>query len=159
MTKVPNMPSPLLQHMQRFVEFINSADETIGREVVSESARFHVPFQEAPLEGFAGYMQILGMMRSAFSDVQWSLDDTVIEEDRVVASFTLRGTHDGEFLGVPATGKKIQARAMNLYRFVDGKIVDEIGEEQALTALQQLGLVAPPNPGKEVKYDAEGNHV
>lgn len=144
MTKVPKMPSPLLQHMQRFVEFINSADETIGREVVSESARFHVPFQEAPLEGFAGYMQILGMMRSAFSDVQWSLDDTVIEEDRVVASFTLRGTHDGEFLGVPATGKKIQARAMNIYRFVDGKIVDETGLPDIFAIMVQIGALKPP---------------
>lgn len=137
------MPSPL-QRMQRFVEFINSADETIGQEVVSESAIFHVPLQEAPLEGFAGYMQILGMMRSAFSDVQWSLDDTVIEGDRVVAKFTLRGTHDGEFFGVPATGKKIQARAMNIYRFVDGKIVDETGLPDIFTIMMQIGALKTP---------------
>jgi hypothetical protein len=41
----------------------------------------------------------------------------------------------------------------------NGKIVDKIGEEQALTALQQLGLVSPLNTGNEIKYDADGNHI
>ncbi|KAJ5718834.1 uncharacterized protein N7483_009916 [Penicillium malachiteum] len=138
------MPSPLLPKMNRFVQFINSADETIGKEVVSDAAIFHVPFQEAPLKGFSGYMQVLGMMRSAFSDVQWTLEDTVAEDDRVVAKFTLRGTHDGEFFGVPPSGNKIEARAMNIYRFVDGKIVEETGLPDLFAIMGQIGALKPP---------------
>ncbi|KAJ6109269.1 hypothetical protein N7486_001503 [Penicillium sp. IBT 16267x] len=138
------MSRPLLQRMHRFVEFINSGDETIGQEVVSESAKFHVPFSDAALQGLPGYMQILGMMRSAFPDIQWTLDDTVIEDDRVVAQFTLRGTHQGEFFGVPASGKKIQARAMNIYRFVDGKIMEETGLPDLFGIMLQIGAVNPP---------------
>lgn len=138
------MTRPLLQRMHRFIEFINSGDEKIGQEVVSESARFHVPFSDDALGGLPGYMQILGMMRSAFPDVQWTLDDTVIEDDRVVAQFTLRGTHQGEFFGVPASGKKIQARAMNIYRFVDGKIVEETGLPDLFGIMLQIGAVKPP---------------
>ncbi|KAF7179908.1 hypothetical protein CNMCM7691_008960 [Aspergillus felis] len=138
------MSRPLLQKMGRFVEFINSGDETIGQEVVSESAVFHVPFSDTPLKGLAGYMQILGMMRSAYPDIQWTLDDTVIEDDRVVAQFTLRGTHEGEFFGVPASGKKIQARAVNIYRFAAGKIVEETGLPDLFGIMLQIGAVNPP---------------
>jgi steroid delta-isomerase-like uncharacterized protein len=130
--------------MERFVEFINSGDETIGQEVVSESAVFHVPFSDTPLQGLPGYMQILSMMRSAFPDIQWTLDDTVIEDNRVVAQFTLRGTHEGEFFGVPASGKKIEARAMNIYRFTDGKIVEETGLPDLFGIMLQIGAVSPP---------------
>ncbi|KAJ5640110.1 uncharacterized protein N7484_007972 [Penicillium longicatenatum] len=138
------MTRPLLQRMNRFVEFINSGDETIGQEVVSEAAVFHVPFSDTPLKGLPGYMQVLGMMRSAYPDIQWTLDDTIIEDDRVVAQFTLRGTHEGEFFGVPASGKKIQARAMNIYRFTDGMIVEETGLPDLFGIMLQIGAVNPP---------------
>ncbi|KAJ6104295.1 hypothetical protein N7523_010615 [Penicillium sp. IBT 18751x] len=138
------MARPLLQRMHRFVEFINSGDEAIGQEVVSEAAVFHVPFSDQPLKGLSGYMQILGMMRSAYPDIQWTLDDTVIEDDRVVAQFTLRGTHEGEFFGVPASGKKIQARAMNIYRFRDGMIVEETGLPDLFGIMLQIGAINPP---------------
>jgi steroid delta-isomerase-like uncharacterized protein len=137
------MAHPLRQRMRRFVEFINSGDQTIGQEVVSEAAVFHVPFTDTPLEGLSGYMQILGMMRSAYPDIQWTLNDTVIEDDRVVAQFTLRGTHEGEFFGVPASGKKIQARAMNIYRFADGMIIEETGLPDLFGIMLQIGAVSP----------------
>jgi steroid delta-isomerase-like uncharacterized protein len=138
------MSRPLLQKMHQLVEFINSGDETIGQEVVLESAEFHVPFSDTPLKGLAGYMQVLGMMRSAYPDIQWTLVDTVIEDDRVAAQFTLRGTHEGEFFGVPASGKKIEARAINIYRFVAGKIVDETGLPDLFGIMLQIGAMNGP---------------
>jgi steroid delta-isomerase-like uncharacterized protein len=141
------MAHPLLQRMHRFVEFINSGDETIGKEVVSETAVFHVPFSDTPLQGLPGYMQILGLMRSAYPDIQWVLDDTVIENDRVVAQFTLHGTHEGEFFGVPASGKKIHARAMNIYRFANGMIVEETGLPDLFGIMLQIGAIKPPGTG------------
>lgn len=62
-------------------------------------------------------------------------------------------------LDKPNTGKGVYFSGTTIFTLKNGKIVDEIGEEQALTALQQLGLVSPPNPGKEIQYDAEGNHI
>ncbi|KAI9038736.1 uncharacterized protein KD926_010471 [Aspergillus affinis] len=50
----------------------------------------------------------------------------------------------------PSTGREVYFSGTTIFTMKNGKIVDEIGEEQALTALQQLGLVAPPNPGKEI---------
>ncbi|KAK5798653.1 hypothetical protein VI817_004943 [Penicillium citrinum] len=57
------------------------------------------------------------------------------------------------------TGKEVHVSGTTIFILKNGKIVDEIGEEQALTALQKLGLLPPPNPGKEIRYDAELNHV
>lgn len=74
------------------------------------------------------------------------------------------GTHTGVAfhdlavgaLEVPNSGKKIYFSGTTIFTLRDGKIVDETGEESALTALQQLGLVNGPNPGMEVKYSFEG---
>ncbi|EXM14461.1 Polyketide cyclase SnoaL-like [Fusarium oxysporum f. sp. vasinfectum] len=62
------------QAIHRFVEFINSADAAIGSEVSHESVGFHVPFDSKPLEGLSGYLEMLGMMRAAFPDIQSSVE-------------------------------------------------------------------------------------
>ncbi len=99
--------------MNRFVEFINTADEDLACEVISPDAVIHAPGHPQPLRGPAGYMEVIGMMRGAFPDVAWTLEEMVTEGDTVAARFTMRGTHDGEFLGIPASGNKISVQAMN----------------------------------------------
>lgn len=125
----------------RFVEFINSGDASIGETVISPGAAFLTPFSPEPLRGLPGYLQILTIMRAAFSDIQWSIDRLVIEGDTVAARFELSGTHDGEFLGIPATGSAVVANASNFYRFEDGLIVDEIGQPDVLSILGQIGAL------------------
>ncbi|KAF5575623.1 hypothetical protein FPCIR_13041 [Fusarium pseudocircinatum] len=83
------------QAIHRFVEFINSADAVIGSEVIHESAEFHVPFDSKPLEGVSGYLEMLGMMRAAFPDIQWSVDQIITEGDKVVLRSKTRGTQTG----------------------------------------------------------------
>jgi steroid delta-isomerase-like uncharacterized protein len=130
-----------LPHLDRFIEFINSGDAKIGQEVISPSALFHVPLGPEPLKGLDGYLQILGMMRSAFPDIQWSLRETVCEDDKVVARFETRGTHRGDFMGVPATGKETVMTALNVYRFEGGMIVEERGQPDIWGLMVQIGAV------------------
>lgn len=127
--------------MRSFTEFINTADQNLGEQLIAEDAQFWVPGRPESLRGLAGYMNVLGMMRSGFSDVQWSLEETIAEGDRIAARFTMRGTHDGTFFGVPATGRKIEVRAMNFYRLAGGKFVEEYGQPDLLGLLQQIGAV------------------
>lgn len=127
----------------RFVDFINSTDPSIGETVIAPEAAFLTPFSPEPLRGLPGYMQILKIMRGAFSDVQWSIDRIVIEGDTVAARFELRGTHDGDFLGIPATGRTVTANASNFYRFDDGLIIDEVGQPDVLSILRQIGALPP----------------
>ena len=127
--------------MQRFTEFINTASEKLATELVSPNAIFHVPGRPEPMRGPAGYLAIIGMMRSGFPDIQWTLEDKVAEADKVAARFTMRGTHQGAFFGVPPTGKKIEVQAMNFYRFSSGQIVEEYGQPDLLGLMQQIGAI------------------
>ena len=127
--------------MRRFTEFINTADQNLGEELIAADAQFRVPGRPESMRGLAGYMNVLRMMRSGFSDVQWSLEETIAEGDKIAARFTMRGTHDGTFFGVPATGRKIEVRAMNFYRLAGGKFVEEYGQPDLLGLLQQIGAM------------------
>jgi steroid delta-isomerase-like uncharacterized protein len=127
--------------MGRFVEFINTANVALGELLVSPNAVFHVPGRPEPLTGLEGYMEIIGMMRGGFPDIQWTLEEVIGEEDSIVARFTMRGTHQGIFFGVPPTGNKIVVQALNIYKFSDGKIIEERGQPDLLGLLQQIGAL------------------
>ena len=129
------------QLMHRFVEFINTAREQLATELISDDAKFYVPGQPEPMRGPAGYLLIISMMRSGFPDIQWTLDDVVAEDDKIAARFTMRGTHKGAFFGVPPTGKSIEIKAMNFYRFIKGQIFEEYGMPDMLSLLHQIGAV------------------
>ncbi|OZE32668.1 hypothetical protein CH278_14555 [Rhodococcus sp. 05-2254-5] len=58
--------------MTRFVEFINTADEQLADEVIAPEALFHAPTHPEPLRGPSGYLELLAMLRSGFSDIQWT---------------------------------------------------------------------------------------
>ncbi len=121
--------------MGRFLEFINTASVSLAQELISPDAIFHVPGSPEPMHGPAGYLAIIGMMRGGFPDIQWTV------EEMVAARFTMRGTHQGTFFGVPPTGKTIAVQAMNIYRLSDGQFVEEHSQPDMLGLLQQIGAV------------------
>ena len=129
------------QLMNRFVEFINTANEQLANELISSDAKFYVPGQPEPMRGPAGYLAIIGMMRSGFPDIQWTLEEMVAENDKVAARFIMRGTHQGVFFNIPPTNKPIKVQAMNFYRFFNGQIIEEYGQPDLLALLQQIGAV------------------
>ena len=127
--------------MSRFVEFINTASETLATELISPDAIFYVPGRSEPMRGPAGYLSIIQMMREGFPDIQWILDEMVAEGDKVAARFIMRGTHRGTFFGVPPSGNKISVQALNLYRLYRGQFVEERGQPDMLALLQQIGAL------------------
>lgn len=80
------------------------------------------------------------MMRGSYTNINWSLDETVIEGTKVLAQFAKCGTHQGQFFGVPALGKQIKTIAMNFYQFADGKI-----EERGLPNLFRMMVQIVPS--------------
>jgi steroid delta-isomerase-like uncharacterized protein len=78
---------------------------------------------------------------AAFPDAQIVLEDFVSEGDKVAARYTVEGTHRGEFMGVPASGKRVSITAITILRFVDGQCVERWNEANFLGLLQQLGAV------------------
>jgi len=128
-----------VEFFNQFVRFINTADESLAQQLISPTAKFHVPGQSEPLEGPKGYLTIIAMMRSGFPDIQWSLKDMVAEDDKVAVRYIMEGTHLGTFFGVPATGKTIMIQAINFYRLNDEQIIEEFGQPDLLELLQQIG--------------------
>jgi steroid delta-isomerase-like uncharacterized protein len=127
--------------MGRFVDFINTASEKLADELISREAIFHVPGRAEPMRGPAGYLAIIDMMRSGFPDIQWTLEEMIAEGDKVAARFTMRGTHQGNFFGIPPTKKKIAVQAMNIYRWSSGQIVEERGQPDLFALMRQIGAV------------------
>jgi steroid delta-isomerase-like uncharacterized protein len=98
----------------------------------------------AEINGFpamdrAGHNGMAEGFRSAFPDLQQSIEETVAEDDRVALRFRMRGTHRGEFMGRPATGTPIDIVGTAIVRVADGKVASlkEVVDLQAL--MQQLG--------------------
>jgi steroid delta-isomerase-like uncharacterized protein len=125
--------------MKRFVDFINTADPKLADELVSPDAIFHIPGRPDPLTGPSGYLTVIAMMRSGFPDIQWSLEETVVEPDKIAARYTMRGTHNGSFAGVAPTGRKISVQALNIYELRNGQIIREIGQPDMMALMQQIG--------------------
>ena len=75
----------------------------------------------------------------AFPDIHFTINDQISEDDKVATRWTFRGTHQGEFMGVTATGKEITVSGVNISRHSNGKYVEDWGNWDGLGALQQLG--------------------
>jgi steroid delta-isomerase-like uncharacterized protein len=76
---------------------------------------------------------------SAFPDLKRPVEDLVAEGDKVVARWTSVGTHQGDFMGIPPTGKQVTTSGITIFRLEDGKIVEEWSESDMLGMLQQVG--------------------
>src|SRR5580704_5514416 len=100
--------------MNRFTDFINTASEDLATKLISPNAIFYVPDRSEPLKGPGGYLTIIAMMRAGFPDIQWTLEELIAEGDKVAARFAMRGTHRGNFMGVPPTEKPITVQALNI---------------------------------------------
>ena len=83
--------------------------------------------------------------RNAVPDLTYTVGDQVVEGDKVVSRYTVSGTHQGEFFGVAATGKRIEMTGINIDRFDEsGKLVEEWPEYDLLGAMKQMGAIPEP---------------
>jgi steroid delta-isomerase-like uncharacterized protein len=138
---IMNLISRNLELMKKFETMINTADDALGEELVAADAPFYTPASPEPLYGGKGYLSIVHWMRTGFSDVQWKAEEMIAQDNKVAVRWTLTGTHDGEFMGVKPTGKKVKVTLMNFYYFnEDGKVVNDIAAEGMVGFLRPLGL-------------------
>lgn len=93
-----------------------------------------------------GVKQLTIMMRSAFPDFKATIDDIVAEGDKVVVRQTWSGTHKGEFMGIPPTGKSVSFGVIDIIRIAGGKFVEHWGVMDSMGMMQQLGAI--PTPGQ-----------
>jgi len=92
-------------------------------------------------QGREGLKQVINTFRTAFPDINWVIDEMVAEGEKVFSRFTWHGTHRGEFLGVPATGKQITVKGMVVDRVVAGKMAESQILMDGLSMMRQLGVI------------------
>jgi steroid delta-isomerase-like uncharacterized protein len=83
--------------------------------------------------------QFVASLLAAFPDGQWKIEDQVAEGDKVATRWSFTGTHQGQLMGMAPTGKRVTCSGMVIDRIIDGKIVEEREEWDALGMMQQLG--------------------
>ena len=128
--------------MKKFETMVNTADEKLAKELVADDAPFYTPASSKPLYGGEGYLSIVHWMRKGFSDVQWHIMDMVADVDKVAVKWDLVGTHDGEFMGIKPTNKKISVCVMNFYYLnKEGKITNDVAAEGMIGILREIGAM------------------
>ncbi len=123
-------------------EVINKKNLTAIDELFATNLVDHaLPPGLAP--GIEGLKQVHSAYVHAFPDLQVTLEDMIAEGDKVVTRVTWRGTHRGELMGMPPTGKQVAFSGMESYRIADGKIVECWSYSDTLGMFQQLGVIPP----------------
>jgi steroid delta-isomerase-like uncharacterized protein len=114
-------------------------DELHVSDYVSHSAA-------TTIQGLEAYKQNILMYITAFPDLHFTIENMIAEGDFVAVRHTARGTHQGNFMGIPPMGKQVTVTGMLIARVAHGKIIEEWGNTDWLGLLQQLGVV--PIPGQ-----------
>jgi len=131
-----------IEATKRFGELVNTGKLDGFAEVVASDSVDHDP---ASGQGYGplGFTAFFTTMRAAFPDLNIAVEHMLADEDNVSFAYTITGTHQGVFMGVPPTGKAIKVRGMQIGRFENGMMVERWGSSDELGLLSQLGIDLP----------------
>ena len=116
--------------------------EVIDEVLHSDFVCYDPNSESGEIRGAETIKREIEYFRQAFPDFFWRVEDQVAEGDTVVSRYTMGGTHQGEFFGVPATGKRVEITGIQIDRFDEsGKLVEEWPEYDLLGAMQQMGAI------------------
>ena len=124
---------------KRFVDGMNAKDVGAIEQLMSPNFVDHdLPPGQAP--GIEGMREMMRGFFAGFPDLKVKINQLIAEGDLAVGAMTTEGTQTGEFMGIPASGKKISMTEMHMVRVVDGKAVEHWGVADAMGMMQQLGV-------------------
>jgi predicted ester cyclase len=126
-----------------FEEGLNQNKPDVFDELIAPSyVNYDFP---APSPGLEGFKMAIGMFLAAFPDMRVTVEEELAEGDKVITRGYFTGTHRGDFQGIPATGKPIKVKFIDIWRFENNKLVENWGQMDQLGMMQQLGVI--PTPG------------
>jgi steroid delta-isomerase-like uncharacterized protein len=118
---------------------IDLVDELLAPDYIN-----HTPASPDQPTGPEGVKGVVAMFRSAIPDLRVVVEDLIAEGDKVVARYTLEGTHEGELFGVLPTGQRLSIKSIAVERVSDGKIREHWRVTDSLDMMQQLGVIPEP---------------
>ena len=124
-----------------YEEVWNQRKLAVADELLSASHALQDPNLPGSQVGPELYKQRVAELIRGFPDLRFTIEDTIAEREKFVACWTFCGTHQGEFMGVPATGKKVSVEGVTIHHFKNGKILDSYTRWDALGLLQQVGAI------------------
>jgi steroid delta-isomerase-like uncharacterized protein len=131
--------------MRKFYEHVNAGNVDGFGALLADDLIEHEEIEGLP-QTKEGVIQFFTMMRAAFPDVRMVAEDIIESEDTAWARIRITGTNEGEFMGMPATGKSVDFQAVDIVRFNDeGTAAEHWGVTDSMTMMQQLGVV-PEGP-------------
>ncbi len=124
-------------------EAINKGNLEEFNDVFAADVKDHDPAPDQG-KGPQGFIGFFTQFRHAFPDLKIAVEHMVADEDNVAIAYTMTGTQEGPFQGIPATGKKVKARGMQIAKFnSDAKITERWGSSDEMGIMQQIGAVTP----------------
>lgn len=130
-------------------ELWNKGSLAVVDELVATNYVGHFVLRPEPLRGRAAFNHFASGFFAGFPDLHFNVEDVIAEGDKVVARWTATATHQGELMGIPATGKPVTLSGTWIHRIVGGQIVEQWGVFDTLGMMQQLGVIPPMGEGGE----------
>ena len=124
-----------------YEEAINRGNMAVVDELNSPNYVAHDPGFPQPVRGPEGLKQYFMVFRSAFPDVHITIEDMIAEGDTIAVRQTSRGTHQGDLMGMPPTGKQVTVTGIAIHKIANGKFVESWINADNLGLLQQLGVI------------------
>lgn len=125
----------------RRLNAIWDGDTDVVDELVREDFVNHNPLVPSAPPGRDGFKQNVAALRAAFPDVEFSIEDVVAEGDKVAFRTVGTGTHEGELLGIPPTGRAVTFSGIVIFRFEGGQVAERWAQLDTLGLLRQLGAI------------------
>ena len=120
----------------------------VFRETVAPNVVWYMPSRTISVRSAEELIEAGKMVRKGFPDITFSIEEIFATGDRVIFRYLEKGTHLGEYAGIPATGNKYEISGIDIWRFENGKVVEVRSDNDMLGLMQQLGMELRP---KEVK--------
>ena len=128
-----------IEAQTKFGEAVNTGNLEVMNDLVASYAIENDP-APGQAKGPQGYIDFFTKLRAAFPDLKLEVEQLVADDDNIAFAYTMTGTHKGDFNGIPATGKSVKARGLQISRFEDGKMVERWGSSDELGILKQIGV-------------------
>lgn len=130
--------------IQSAVEAFNQGDIEAVDRLFAPDYVDHDPSRASLPSGPESVRQAWSMLRAAFPDFRVTVDDMIAEGDRVAVRGVASGTHRGELMGIPPTGKRVRVALIDINHIENGRLVERWGETDMLGMMRQLGAIPPP---------------
>jgi steroid delta-isomerase-like uncharacterized protein len=123
-----------------FTEVMNEGNEEVIDELCADNFVDHDPLPGTSPDR-QGIHDFVKQVRAAFPDIEMTADEILVEGDQLAVRSTMRGTHQGEFMGIPASGKKVEVSNYDFVRFENDQVVEHWGTIDSAALMEQIGAV------------------